>query len=232
LDQVYGPHARHRYDFFGVQGVGGRPIAVFIHGGYWQRMDRTFYSQLAAGPNAHGLDAVIAQYRLCPEVRVADIFEDMRQLIRHLAQRAGRPLILAGHSAGGQLACLLSAHNWAMEGLAKSPILAALSISGVYDLAPLVRTSLNEALRLDDAEARAASPQFGTSVPQTPVLCVVGELETEAFQRQQAIFVDRCAGLGAAVQGATLSGHHHFSIIEDLANPKSAMTQWIAGQAR
>jgi arylformamidase len=232
LDQAYGSHARHRYDLFGVDGGEGRPLVVFIHGGYWQRMDRSFYSHLAAGANAYGLDCAIAQYRLCPEVRVAEIFDDMRILVLHLARTRGRRVVIAGHSAGGQLAALLSAHDWAAEGLAKNPIMGALAISGVFDLTPLIGTSLNEALRLDAPEARAASPMFLGCAVETPVLCVAGELETPAFHEQQEAFVARWSAIGAPIRGEILPGHHHFSIIEDLADPDSAMTTWIVQRAR
>lgn len=231
LDQAYGPHARHLYDLFPAPGGAARPLAVFIHGGYWQRMDRTFFSSLAAGPNAHGLDCVIAQYRLCPEVRVAAIFDDMRALVLHLARDHGRRVVLAGHSAGGQLAARLSAHDWVAAGFAETPIAGALAISGVFNLTPLVRTSLNEALRLDEAEARAASPLFVSAARGIPLFCVAGALETAAFHQQQRDFVARWAADGADIHGEILAGHHHFSIIEDLAEPDSMVTRWIAGRA-
>lgn len=232
LDQAYGPHDRHRYDVFPGGSGGARPAVVFIHGGYWQRMDRSFYSHLAGGANAHGLDVVIAQYRLCPEARVADIFDDLRALILHLAGHGGRKALLAGHSAGGQLAALLSAHDWSTEGLHESPIAAAVAISGVFDLEPLIRTSLHDALRLDVPEARAASPVHRAPCGSTPFLCVAGALETDAFHRQQSAFVSRWPAAGAPVRGEILPGHHHFSIIEDLADPQSAMVRWIAERAR
>lgn len=229
LDQAYGPHARHRYDLFPVPGGGARPLAVFLHGGYWQRMDRHFFSHLAAGPNALGVDAAVAQYRLCPDVRVADIFEDIRALILHLSRTQGRRLVLAGHSAGGQLAALSAAHDWARDGMAQSPIAGVLAISGVYDLRPLVQTSLNGALQLDPDEASAVSPLLRSPLRQPRMLCVVGADETPAFHRQQADFVAQWSAQGADIRGDAIAGHHHFSIIEELADPASTLTQWIAG---
>jgi arylformamidase len=232
LDQAYGPDARHVYDYFPADPDGARPIAVFIHGGYWQRMDRSFYSHLAAGPNAHGLDAAVAQYRLCPDVRVGDIFDDMRRMILHLAQSHGRRFVLAGHSAGGQLAVLLAAHDWAREGLTQNPIAAVLAISGVYDLTALIPTSLNAALRLDLDEARAASPLHANLAIAAPVFCVAGELETPEFHRQQSDFAAQLAAKGVAARAELAAGHHHFSIIEPLADPGSTMIQWLVAQAR
>jgi arylformamidase len=231
LDQAYGSHPRQRFDLFRATDTTQRPVVVFIHGGYWQRMDRTFYSHLAAGPNAHGLDMVIAQYRLCPEVRVGDIFDDMRRLVLHLAASGAGQMVLAGHSAGGQLVAHLAAHDWIAEGLPANPFMGALAISGVYDLSPLIQTSLNEALRLDAAEALAASPLHVKSDPKAPLYCVAGALETPAFHQQQAAFAAHLSAKGADVRADVLAGHHHFSIIEDLADPNSAMTRWLVARS-
>ena len=64
----YGPGARHVIDLFPADGQG--PIVVFIHGGYWQALDSSFFSHLAGGLNAHGIGVAIPSYDLCPDVSV------------------------------------------------------------------------------------------------------------------------------------------------------------------
>ena len=163
----YGPGARNCIDFFpgGHEG----PIVVFIHGGYWQALDGSFFSHLARGLNACGIGVAIPSYDLCPGVTVDRIIEEMRMAMRELA-RLGQPLIVSGHSAGGHLAACMLATDWRAYDASLPPdiVIAAYAISGLFDLRPLVGTSINAALHLDDATARAASPLFW-KVPRAEV---------------------------------------------------------------
>ena len=73
---AYGPGARNTIDFFAGDNDG--PIVVFIHGGYWQALDGSFFSHLAGGLNAHGIGVAIPSYDLCPSVTVDRIIRQMR----------------------------------------------------------------------------------------------------------------------------------------------------------
>ena len=72
----YGAGARNVIDFF--PGGHDGPIVVFIHGGYWQALDSSFFSHLAGGLNAHGIDVAIPSYDLCPDVSIDRIIDEMR----------------------------------------------------------------------------------------------------------------------------------------------------------
>src|SRR6478672_8517791 len=98
LGVPYGPSERMRVDLFGD---GGGPLAVFIHGGYWQGLDRSFFSHLAGGLAARGVTVAIPSYDLCPSVGMSDIVDQMRALCAFLWRRFERPMAVAGHSAGG-----------------------------------------------------------------------------------------------------------------------------------
>ena len=155
----YGPNARHTIDIFPARNQGA--MVVFIHGGYWQALDGSFFSHLAAGLNAHGVSVAIPSYDLCPQVSIDDIIAQMRMAARELA-RLGRRLVVSGHSAGGHLAACLMATDWRSvdPALPQNLVKAAYTISGLFDLGPLVKTSINNALGLDEVLARHASPLF------------------------------------------------------------------------
>src|ERR1700736_5788487 len=87
----YDRGARNGIDFFPGDGKGA--IVVFIHGGYWQAFDGSFFSHLAAGLNAQGIDVAIPSYDLCPDVTVDQIIGEMRAASRELAKQ-GRPLLI------------------------------------------------------------------------------------------------------------------------------------------
>jgi arylformamidase len=219
---AYGAGARNRIDFFAGRGDG--PIVVFIHGGYWQAFDASFFSHLAGGLNAHGIGVAIPSYDLCPDVSVEEIIGQMRNAARELA-RAGQPLVMSGHSAGGHLAACLLATDWPAIDASLPPDLvrAAYSISGLFDLEPLVQTSINKALRLDSATARAASPLFWKPPAHGSLDAVVGETESAEYFRQSHAIVDGWGAMGLATRFGTVPGANHITAIAPLADPDSPM---------
>jgi arylformamidase len=220
---AYGPGERHRIDLFSGDDSGA--IVVFIHGGYWQALDGSFFSHLAGGLNAHGIDVAVPSYDLCPTVSVADIVEQMRTATRELA-KLGRPLVMSGHSAGGHLAACLLATDW--RGLDRSLpedlVTAAYTISGLFDLRPLVPTSINTALKLDDASAKGASPLFWKPPVRGSLDAVVGGNESAEYFRQSRIIVDAWGTAGLQVRFGTVPDANHFTAIAPLADAGSPMT--------
>jgi arylformamidase len=219
---AYGPGARSMIDFFPGDREG--PIVVFIHGGYWQALDGSFFSHLAGGLNAHGISVAIPSYDLCPDVTVEEIIQQMRTASRELA-RLGQPLVLSGHSAGGHLAACMLATDWPGfdASLPKDLVIAAYAISGLFDLEPLVETSINKAMRLDAAAARAASPLFWKAPARGSLDAVVGENESAEYYRQSQTIADRWGAAGIATRFGTVPNANHFTAIAPLADPQSPM---------
>lgn len=220
----YGSGERNRIDLFAGDGAG--PIVVFIHGGYWQALDGSFFSHLAGGLNAHGIDVAVPSYDLCPAVSIAEIIGEMRAAMRALA-KPGRPLVVSGHSAGGHLAACMLATDWRAfdASLPERPVSAAYAISGLFDLRPLVHTSINTALKLDEASAKAVSPLFWKSPPGGSLDAVVGGNESAEYLRQSRIIVDTWGAAGIETRYGTIPGANHFTAIAPLADPNSPMTQ-------
>lgn len=217
----YGPGARETIDLF--EAAPDAPVAMFIHGGYWQGLDPSWFSWIAPSLLSHGISVAIPSYDLCPTVRLGVIVDQMRAAARLLGQRTGRLPVATGHSAGGHLsACLLS------DGLTS----AAVAISGVFDLEPLIPTSLNVALRLDQAEAEALSP-IHWPVPAGGVLdCVVGGAETAEFVRQSRDMATAWNKAGAVTRFDPLPGLNHFTVLDPLAEVDSRLVRRIADLAR
>lgn len=218
----YGPGARQTIDVFPADGAGA--VVVFIHGGYWQSLDISFFSHLAAGLNAHGIDVAIPGYDLCPEVGIADIIGQMRTAMRDLAT-SGRRLVVSGHSAGGHLAACMLATDWRAvdPGLPDDPVTAAYAISGLFDLVPLVATSINTALRLDDVTARQVSPLFWPKPTRGSLDAVVGARESAEYHRQSHSIVEAW-GDAIPTRFGAIADANHFTAIAPLADPRSAMT--------
>ena len=225
---AYGAGERERLDLFWPDTGRQAPIALFIHGGYWQALDRGFFSHLARGLNAHGVALAIPSYDLCPAVTLARITDQMRRACAFLYRRHGRPLLASGHSAGGHLTAMLMATDWpALDpALPARLVPAGLPISGVCELAPLLPTSINRALRLDAAEAAALSPRF-LPPPGGALHVAVGGAESGEFLRQSRDFA---AAWGGGLEA--IPGLNHFTVLEPLADQAGSLAPRAAAMAR
>ena len=224
---AYGPGPRQVIDVFAGEGreKDNAPLVVFIHGGYWQALDGSWFSHMARGLNAHGIGVAVPTYDLCPQVSVAEIIEQMRQATRELAKLSGQ-LIISGHSAGGHLAACMLATDWKAydASLPSHLVSAAYAISGLFDLQPLVPTSINKALGLDQASAHASSPLFWKPPTHGSLDAVVGEAESAEYHRQSRSIVEVWGQTGIATQFGTVPAANHFTAIAPLADPASPMT--------
>jgi arylformamidase len=209
---AYGDGERHKFDLFEA---GDGPAVMYIHGGYWQALDKSFHSIHARGLNTLSVTVAVPSYDLCPGVRIGDILEQMRAACAALARETGADVIVSGHSAGGHLAaCLLAT---------ESHVPAAYAISGLFELAPLIPTSLNDKLGLDDAEAETLSPLFWPA-PEGKVLdAVVGGDESGEFLRQSAAIVRAWGEDGVQTRYEEIANANHFTVIAPLTDPASEM---------
>ncbi len=230
LDQAYGERARQRYDLFLPDKTPADGLAVFIHGGYWRTFDKSFWSHLASGALGHGFAVALPSYTLCPEVRISDITREIAAFLDTVAGNIDGPIHLAGHSAGGHLATRLASD--ALDRKLQGRVAKIVSISGVHDLRPLLHTAMNETFKLDLAEARAESPALLDPIDGVDLTCWVGGDELPAFRAQNALLADIWHGLGAETEAVEVPGKHHFSVIEELADPSSALTNRLLGKQR
>jgi arylformamidase len=230
LGLAYGESARQVIDIFWPDDKKKAPLALFIHGGYWKSLEPSMFSHMAAGLNGHGVAVAVAGYDLCPQVSIGEIIEQMRHACLFLWQRLGQRLMVYGHSAGGHLAGAMVATDW--QGLyPKLPadfIPAGYSISGLFDLAPLLQVDSAKDLGLDDVSARETSPVYWP-VPQGRVFdAVVGGLESAEFLRQSRVLADAWGKAGAHTRYEEINGANHFSVVDPLTDPNSAMVKRLA----
>lgn len=226
VEIAYGQGERERFDLFEA---GDGPIVLFIHGGYWQALDKSVFSHMAKGLNGRGVSVAVTSYDLCPNVPVDRIIGQMRQAARTLYQRSGKPIVVAGHSAGGHLAACILATDWEMvdPSLPKQIAHSAYAISGLFDLEPLVQTSVNGALRLIPREARRLSPLHWKVSPGATLDAVVGGAESYEYHRQSEAIVTTWAAQGVATRFEAVPDANHFTVIAPLADANSAMVSRI-----
>lgn len=215
---AYGPDKRQCFDVWHGHGggTGAKPCLVYIHGGYWQALNREDCSFLVEPFVRRGITVVMIEYRLCPDVRMTDIVADAEVAMAALLNQAAafridpRRIVVAGHSAGGHLATMLLTRS-------VGAIAGVVSISGLYELEPIRLSFLNAALKMDAEEACRLSPVLLKAKRVVPLLLALGVDEPEEYQRQQSEFADAWRKHGFDPQIAPAPGNH-FDAMEALAD--------------
>ena len=232
-DQPYGPKERQRYDLFRA-GDAKAPLAVYIHGGYWQRGDRKDYSFVAKELNTAGIDVALPSYSLCPAVSVMDIVGELQVCLAAIWRKTGKYPVVAGHSAGGHLTAAMLATDWSnVAGVPGDLVRAGVAISGVFDLVPLIPTSINELVGFDDASARAASPLLWPAPASARTLvAAVGGNESSEFLRQSREIAQAWARAGLKTEYLVVPGTDHFTVVDELTKPASPLFAAVATLAR
>lgn len=224
IDVVYGEGARHRFDVFHPEGK-SRGLAIFVHGGYWLKFDKGYWSHFAAGLLARGWTTCLPSYDLAQEVRIAEITRQVGAAVAKAAGRVAGPIRLAGHSAGGHLVTRMVCDDSPLPPDVLAKIERVVSISGLHDLRPLRNTRMNESFALSEEDAIAESPALKTPATQCPVTAWVGGAERPEFLRQSRLLAE--AWPSATYQEEP--GRHHFDVIDGLKDPDSPLTANMLG---
>ena len=213
----YGPHPREVVDVYHARDARG--ALVFFHGGYWRAFSKDDFAFLAEALVEAGITVAMPSYPLCPEVSLHAITQSSVSAIVELWRDALSPverakLVISGHSAGGYLTAALFATDWTELGLPPTPFCGGLPISGVFELEPLINTTMNTAIGLDAEKARGLS--LGASCPHVaaPLVLCVGEKESPEFHRQSAELARAWPEVCRAP--IDIPGRHHFDVVEEL----------------
>jgi arylformamidase len=220
----YGPLAFGRLDLFFPKGnLVGRPVHMFVHGGYWRMFSKDDFSFIAETIVGAGAIAVIVDYARMPDVRMATIIEQVQRAKRwvcdHIGEYGGDPtqMTISGHSAGAHLCTFLF-----NAGGKPSGIRGALLLGGIYDLKPLQSSFLKPLIGITDEEVRLFTPINLRHDPSVTTMLLVGQAETEPFHFQAQTFASRLVDQGLPVSKHVLAGRNHMSSVRDLGLAESA----------
>lgn len=235
LDCAYGKGARELVDIFRC-GVSHAPVYVYLHGGYWQRGDKSIYSFVAEPFNAAGVDVAVIGYPLCPQVSMTQLVSRVTAALAWLFQNAtslgisADRINLSGHSAGGHLTAMCLATHWQDldPGLPSDLIKAAIPLSGLYRLEPLRHTTIADALNLSDAETERLSPVNLTVSYPAPTLIAVGGSESAEFFHQVDDLIESWSDGSLVLEKYVEPGADHFDIVASLADPASELFRRVS----
>ncbi|MFT5112526.1 MAG: arylformamidase [Parasphingorhabdus sp.] len=228
VDLAYGDGDREKLDWFSGGNADG-PMLVYIHGGYWQRGDKSLYSFVTESFIKHGVSVAVLNYDLTPSVRMGQISPQIRKAIAWLWHNSSDlgfsrdKLFVSGHSAGGHLTAMMMATDWTEvdSSLPIDLIRAGIPISGLFELEPLVHTTINDGPQMDIAESHAESPCFLPPVTNAPQLVVVGGGETAEFLRQSDDYVEQYQTSERPMERYNVPTADHFDELERLSEEDS-----------
>lgn len=237
LDLVYGDSDAEMLDLFLAEAADA-PVHMYVHGGYWQANTRKSSSFIARPLVAAGAHVAVVDYGLCPVVTIDEIGRQVRAALAWLWREAerfgGNPdnVTVSGHSCGGQLVGMAMATDWAgfADGLPPDLVKGGVSVSGVFDLVPLVDTTINEKVGMDLATARRNSPLFLEPATRAPLALYWGADETDAFRRQSEAMADMWGGKGVATVAEAIPGVNHFTVLTGMDDPAHPATRAILRQ--
>jgi arylformamidase len=229
LDVPYGPSEAEKMDVFRAQGK-SRGLLMYIHGGYWRSLDKKRFSFVAPALAKAGITVAVPDYALCPAVRIEDIVMQMVQACAWLyrnGENFGAPanrLHLCGHSAGGHLAAMMLCCRWPdySPDLPKKVVGASMSISGLYDLAEIVKVpSVNCDVHLDKRSALKVSPAFLPPATDAPLHTAVGGEENEGFHMQNRLIGEKWGKVRKT--DIPCPGKNHFTVLDQVSDPETGL---------
>ena len=232
-DIAYGPSAAEGLDLFLPDNPQGAPVELYIHGGYWRARDKDDFGFMAEPiVNAGGICAVV-NYALCPIVTLDEIVRQMRAatawLYHNIGDHGGDPnrIQVTGHSAGGHLTAMVMATDWPEfeDGLPADLVKSAIPASGVFDVEPIIGTSVQDAVQLDSVSAERNSPLRQPIANKGVMAVTVGGAESEEFKKQSEAYTEYARAQGLTVEHFEIPGKNHFSILTDTTAPDYALSE-------
>ena len=242
LDLTYGDDERQKLDVYmpDVDTDSPVPVLLFFHGGYWVIGHKDLMGFMAPAITPAPALLVPVGYRMAPGAKYPQQVDDCRAALRwvydHIADYGGDPerIYIAGHSAGGHLAALITLQRERLAdfGLPPDVIKGCFPVSGVFDVTE-TPPDRREAFLASDDDAREASPVYNTGGNATPFLLEIGSEDFENLRAQHPRMMAALQAESGYVEEMVREGHNHFQISLDHADTESPWTrrvrEWMTG---
>ena len=205
--------------------LSGQPLFVFVHGGYWRGRDKDDFGYVFNALEPSNANVIILNYDLCPEVTVGQISAQIQEALLWLHANADSlgfdadRIFVAGHSAGAHLIAMVLAQSPARFSLPDGLIRKAYLISGIYELSPVLKISVNQEIRLKPEEVKPLSPINFPASRKTSYDIIVGKAEPQGWVEQSISFALHLESQGVQSSLTILPQRHHYSILQDMETP-------------
>ncbi|MDC6383339.1 alpha/beta hydrolase [Pseudomonas graminis] len=227
-DLAYGPDPRNKLDIYTPKGAApDAPVVVFFYGGSWVSGSRGDYAFVGEALASRGIVAVLADYRLYPQVHYQELLQDSAQAVgwthAHIRQYGGDPgkLYVMGHSAGAYNAAMLALDpKWlAAAGTTPSIIKGWIGLAGPYDFLPIEDAEVKPVFYFPNSPPDS-QPINHVSAASPPTLLIASVNDTEVNpQRNTGGMASRLRAQGVSVREVYFSRTSHRTLVGALARP-------------
>ncbi|XP_037821137.1 kynurenine formamidase-like [Lucilia sericata] len=221
----------------------GTPIFVYIHGGYWQLLDKSTSGPLVFPMIEHNYRIILVDYNLCPQVTLEQITQQIcnfyKWLQKYAVETKAPKICISGHSAGAHLSLQMFREEFLQPLKRLNLIEQIFLISGVYDLRELwclKSVNPNDILNVNADKAKELSPfcwLFNMDLlaeyqkQGLRIHILVGENDSDRFKQQAQEYYNKLRALKLHTEYKEFKAYDHFDIIEECVNPKSSISSYI-----
>jgi acetyl esterase/lipase len=227
-DQAYGDNERQKLDvYFPLKNLQQAPVVVFYYGGSWRGGERSNYAFVGEALAAHGMIAVIVDYRVYPEITYPAFLEDSAAAVawiekeRQQWQDKPQPLFVMGHSAGAYNAAMLALDDrWlAEQGLSRRIFRGWIGLSGPYDFIPIINPQVKPVFHHPDTP-EDSQPIYHAKADSPPTLLLAATPDRLVDPERNTLqLAAKLREQGVSVQTHTFESLNHFSILLAMARP-------------
>ena len=225
---AYGDDPRQQLDIFRpLSATGPGPVVVFFYGGSWREGNRADYRFVGEALASRGVVAVVADYRLYPQVRYPQFVRDSASAVawtlREIGRYGGDParVYVMGHSAGAYNAAMVALDPRWLSAAGASPAMLAgwIGLAGPYDFLPITGTDIKPVFDFPDTPADS-QPIVHASAQSPPALLLAAAHDGLVNpQRNTAQLAVKLRATGGRVSSRLFDGVNHVTLIGAMAAP-------------
>lgn len=226
IDNVrYGAKSHQKLNLYRPE-IGQQPYAtvVFFYGGRWRSGSKNDYRFIAQALAENGIATVLPDYGLYPQYNFPDFMADAAKAVAWTYAHAKEyqlnksQIYLMGHSAGAQIAAMLSLDRQylARENIRTQQLAGLIGLAGPYDFYPFTDSDVKQVFAsVKDKQQTQPIHYVGPHAP--PMLLLSGLQDTTVRVKNSRHLAARQIAQGGKVQTRYYPKLAHVGILLSLA---------------
>lgn len=228
LDISYGTDPRNVLDVYRPRTqTAAAPVVVFFYGGSWNTGSRRDYAFVGEALASRGIVAVLADYRLYPQVRYPSFVEDSAQAVAWTLKQIGayggdpKRVFVMGHSAGAYNAAMVAIDaRWlAAQGASIGALRGLIGLAGPYDFIPITNPDARPVFFYPDTPPESQPVNHVTAAAPPTLLIASHADKVVNAVRNTGGLAQRLRAAGVPVQVVYFDNTSHASLIGAIAWP-------------
>lgn len=225
---AYGEDPRQKLDVYVPRHpLEDAPVVVFFYGGSWNSGAREDYTFVGEALASRGIYAVLADYRLYPQVRYPLFLEDGARAVAwtkaHIREYSGNPqrLYLMGHSSGAYNAAMLALDADLLRAVGMSPadISGWIGLAGPYDFLPIKNPDVRPVFFWPDSPPQSQPINHVSRGAPPALLIAANEDDLVNPVRNTGGLARKLREYGVPVQDLYYSRPSHVTLVATLSRP-------------